>query len=600
MGVGFTDVADYSGPIRCRRDERPTPASGPKRGSNAVARRGATIIEALLYLSVAIGVIAFSGRLLQNEQTRQRNQIISSDVQMMVDTTQLYVAQSYDKILGELYAGKGPGAALVDEFGMDRLVDAGFVSDIFSSGTGGLRALYGQDYAVLHRAVLRSAPEVTVTKTPALEEDITELTDGIYAEDTADTVTNDELDLEVVLVSSLHSAGDVDPRPIEPQNGSRIIELTGRPAAGYVPPAAFRPVDEPATAHGAYGGWELSLEPYEGLPSAPGDEGGVIASIISLPVTGVVSVLVDARDRENLSRCSDLPPNTAAYSDCLAASSGNQLFSDLVFNAWDSDGDGFLDSLPSIKGLHQIVFGSAEDTNGDGTKDAFPVIDALHRINFGGAVPITGETTTSMAYSEVTNLFALSCHAADNTVSNPQANPAANSFEINCPTTRLTGTIVAESGTVSGLLEANELKVNGPMTIKGTAAFDNDVELNGKLTMSGFSTDLLDNVPIWSHQLSYTFARQVSSATVTKTIDTRDSTKVNAPLLGTCPGARSQKLEYALVGYKLAPAAEDDDSKAEIEQIYLTGSNEQSVSVTLGGKWSQEVTVDVLAQIFCR
>lgn len=578
--------------------------------ADRTARRGATIVEALLYLSVAIGVIAFSGRILQDEQTRQRDQIIASDVQMMVDTMQLYVAQSYDRILGDLFDATSTGEPMVGEFAMDRLVDAGFLSEMFSAGTGSLGAIYGHDYAVLHRAVLRSAPEETVIKTAEMESNLVQLTDGVFSEAEGGGVENDELDLEVVLVSRLQSADDANPRPIEPQNGSRIIELTGRAAAGYVPtPAIASPDDEPLTARGAFGGWALSLEPYVGLPSAPAAEGGVIASIISLPVTGVVSVLVDARDRENLSRCSDLPPNSTAYSDCLAASSGNQLFSDLVFNAWDSDGDGVLDRLPSIQGLHQIVFASAQDTDNDGAKDAFPEIDGLQRIDFAGAVPIIDDediTTPSVAYSEVTNLFAISCHAADNTTARPAAVGASNEIQINCPTTRLTGTVVAESATLNGLLETYELTVNGPMTIAGTAAFteaatfEKDVLLKSKLTIPGNSTDLLDNIPIWSRKLSFNFVAQTSNTSVISTIDTNDVGQVGAPVPGTCPETRTPRLEYALVGYKLEIANDVDSANTDIDQIYLSAIDEQLVSVTLGGKWANNLTVDVLTQIFCR
>lgn len=603
------DVVDQPKLAICQKVARATNLDRPWY-LDRTARRGATIVEALLYLSVAIGVIAFSGRILQDEQTRQRNQIIASDVQMMVDTMQLYVAQSYDTILGDLFDATSPGGSLVGEFAMDRLVSAGFLADMFSEGTGSLRAIYGHDYAVLHRAVLRSAPDDTVVKTAEIESNLAQLTDGVFTEAEGGDVTNDELDLEVVLVSRQQPAGDANPKPIEPQNGSRIIELTGRAAAGYVPTLAIGSSDdEQITARGAFGGWALSLEPYEGLPSAPDAEGGVIASIISLPVTGVVSVLVDARDRENLSRCSDLPPNSSAYSECLAASSGNQLFSDLVFNAWDSDGDGVLDRLPSIQGLHQIVFGSAADTDNDGAKDSFPGIDGLQRIDFAGAVPITDDedvTTGSFEYSEVTNLFAISCHAADNTDAKPAAVGASDQIQINCPTTRLTGTVVAESATLNGLLETNELIANGPTTISGTAAFkeaatfDQDVLLKGELTMPDNSTDLLDNVPIWSRKLSFTFVAQASNTSVVKTIDTSDIGQVSAPLPGTCPTTRSQRLEYTLVGYKLEIESEIDRANTDIDQIYLSGSDDRFVSVTLGGKWAKDVTVDVLAQIFCR
>ncbi|MCZ8133729.1 MAG: hypothetical protein O9248_01685, partial [Rhodobacteraceae bacterium] len=122
----YPDVVDQPKLAICQKVARASNLDRPWY-LDRTARRGATIVEALLYLSVAIGVIAFSGRILQDEQTRQRNQIIASDVQMMVDTMQLYVAQSYDTILGDLFDATSPGGSLVGEFAMDRLVSAGFL-----------------------------------------------------------------------------------------------------------------------------------------------------------------------------------------------------------------------------------------------------------------------------------------------------------------------------------------------------------------------------------------------------------------------------------------------------------------------------------------
>lgn len=611
---------------------RPDLAGYARSPSKGAARRGATIVEALLYLSVAAGVIAFTGQILQSEQSRQRDQIVALDVQMVVDATQLYVSQNYDTIVSDLLAGKAEGAPLVGQFGLERLVDAGFISSLFANGSGGLRGVYGQSYAVLQRATLRSDPTVTVNRSLALMGGLTGLTDGVFRE-TDGIVENDELDLEVVLVTTTVPQADApNPRPIPPSNGSRIIELAGRAAIGYVPPAVLAREGEGPLARGAFNGWELSMTPYDSLDFAPKLDGGVIASIIALPVTGIVSVLVDARDRENLSRCAEIPENTAPFADCIDASAGNKLFSDIVFNAWDSDGNGTLDILPDIAGLHQLAFGRPTDTNNDRTVDAFPSIAGVQNINFAGATPIDlDENGNPLAgsrkvLSEMTNLFALSCHAADGNAAAPTAMPAEGSFEVNCPTTRLKGTVTADSATIT-----QDLDVKGAATIGGTAAFAGDVTISGAatlasanigagglivggptelgdvtlntgLSMKGVETDLLDNVPVWSKRLSFFFSAEEDPTTRTIENDTSTSTSPGGGFSG-CPEQRpSQQLEYALIGYSMDEDQVSDDTinDTRIAQIAISEREERYVSVKLSGLWKEPITVSVSAQIFCR
>ena len=508
------------------------------------ARRGATIVEALLYLSVAAGVIAFSGQVVQGEQTRQRNQIVAADIKMVVDATQLYVAQNYDAIVADLFDDTSADTPMVAEFGLDRLVGAGFLPALFQSGTGGLGGIYGQDYTVLHRAVRRSAPTITLANTAALGADRVTLTDGGF-----EAGVNDELDLEVVLLS----VPGPDWRVIEPQNGNRIVELTGRPATGFVQPEYVRGDGTPPVARGAFDGWGLSLEPFVDLRPEI-FEGGLLASIISLPVTGVVSVLANARDIENLSRCADAPQNTAAYSECVAASTGNALYSDLVFNAWDSDGDGTLDRRPGISGLYQLEFGAPLDTDSDSIPDTFGTI---------------------------TNLFALSCHAADGGSGAPLSVGVAQEFEVNCPTTRLRGTVLAENATVTG-----DLAVSGRSTLA-------DVDLTGAMFLDGGTTDLLDNVPVWSGRLDYVFGAEPNYTTKTR--------QENLSSHMTCPGSRTAVIEHALMGYEMSgPIMPLNGDDTAIDQIAVSEDVTGNLKVTLSGKWPLPVTVEVLAQVFCR
>ena len=614
------------------------------------ARRGATIIEALLYLSVAAGVVAFSGQILQTEQNRQRNQIVASDVQSVVDATQLFVAQTYDGLVADLVAQTTTGSSMLAEFGLEKLVDAGFLPAIYVNGPGGLLGVYGQTYSILHRAVLRSDPSNTISKTNAIEARLPELTDGVFSEDGSGTVTNDELDLEVILVSAQRNSEGLQTRPIEPQNGTRIVELAGRPAIGFVPPRMFWDDSGAAVARGAFKGWELSLSAYNSLPSAPVQEGGVIAALISLPVTGVVSVLVDARDTENLSRCADIPPNTQAHGDCIASSSGNQLFTDLVFNAWDSDGDGALDKLPALTGLHKITLGDPVDADGDGTLESFPDIEGVQRIEFRGAVeteldsngnPITGSSTL---YSEVSNLFALSCHAADGSPTAPANTPQQDEFQINCPATKLSGTLVASSASIDTLTATTVLDVKGSLTIGGISTFNgdttfantsnvtfagntntegtatmahavvgedglsvsgsstfNDVTLNGNLFVGSVETDLLEKLPVWTEIISFPFSPLSDFATASVEIDIENASEVSNPFSGSCPSGRVKALEYVLMGYSfIDPPSSPEIENTKIAQIGIADSSDRLLIVRMSGKWADDITVRVLAQVYCR
>lgn len=538
----------------------------------AAARRGATIVEALLYLSVAAGVIVFTGRVLQGEQVRQRNQIVAADVQMVLDATQLYVAQYYDAIVADLFDDTELDADMLGEFGLAPMIEVGFLPALFTSGSGGLRGIYGQDYFVLHRAVLRSNPGVTVQRTVDTINDRAELTDGEYVatQNVAGDliVTNDEVDLEVLLVTLPTPGGAVDPPlPIEPQNGNRIVELTGRPATGFVQPPFLRGAGTDPVATGAYNGWNLNLSQFEALRPEI-DNGGILASIIALPITGVVSVLADARDRENLSRCADVAEFSAVHRECLAASAPNALYSNLVFNTWDSDGDGVIDGLPGLDGVYQISFGDPLDTDGAAGADTF---------------------------GEITNLFALSCHAADGGAGAADATPAVGELDVNCPTTRLRGTVVAPSATVQGLLDTQDLVVAGQTQLR-------DVTMSGGLFLEDAADpkDLLDQVPVWSRRVIFNnFSEQPSMGTQSRNqnITTLGSNPFHPDM---CPATRPPVLTHSLVGYEFSGSPTQSDLQTtDILSVNVTAVN-TTLTATITGRWPLPIRVIVMAEVYCR
>lgn len=387
---------------------------------HARRQRGITLIEGVLYLTLAGGLLAFTGQLLFDEARRREEIIAAADFKLVLEAAQRHVAAKSDSLRVELFnATTTSGQPLVAAFDLTRLRDSGHLAAAYLNAPGGMTArnTFGQDYALLVRGVDRadkSAPQATLRRT-----DVDRDGDGAIDATMVDKIasaTNPEFDLEALLITN---GGEAVPA----NRGNRVTVLTGLTSAGHV--------REAGTADGPFAAWQLDLAPYAGLPSAP--EQGRFAGLVSLSGFGPVDVPLAADAlNEFLSRCAGIADPTSAASalcESLAAQRAGRVFSDIVMTPYDGDDDGTIDTVP------RLVAGSINmalaDTTGDGRPDL-------------GALDTDGDGVDDLS-SEIVNLSEIACAGSTTGF------VAAGTLLVECATVSLAGALeVAGEATVAG------------------------------------------------------------------------------------------------------------------------------------------------------
>jgi len=417
------------------------------------ARRGVTLAEGILYLTVTFSVITFSAQTLVQERNRQEQNLVAGDLRQYLGSTQGYVAARYDRILGQLFNdAPANGGLLAGEITVQDVVDAGYLPTVYVNNQGALHKIYGQDFRILARAVLRGdANNPQATADLSNVQDASGNLDPVLTDRAFDLgAGNDEIDLEVLLVTA---GGEAVP----PQVGNQIVALTQMPSAGFIDaPQAGGPL----RAVGPYGAWQLDVSEFAqaGLLE---DAGGKFGALVALsnygPVTADPADMSEKNAAEvTLDRCAALPTGSAAYEDCL---SGNTLYDSIVFNAWDSDGANGVDQFPGIEGVGFIAMSDEGDAPAE--------ISGVRALAMAGDdAEISGVNRLEMKNeSRIDQLLGISCTAGGTQTL------MADNIIIECPATQLTGTLLA-----SGAAEfAAELTVGGAalfkdgLTVDGTA-----------------------------------------------------------------------------------------------------------------------------------
>lgn len=318
-----TTMYDRNFPLALLRSPR-APAS--------IRQRGSFLLEAVLATSVLMSFIGIAAVILQDEGEKQENALLAAEQKMVIEAAQDFVAERYDEIRTDrLFAGDGVSTVSIPE-----LVQEGYLPAILADGTT-MSKLFGQDYHLLMRAVDRA--DVGTPQATLLADDLDANSDGVIdAIFTDGNLDNREVEIEAVLVTrgteSIPSgrAGDVIAR----------MELLN---AGYVETAG--------SASGSYGNFSFNLTEFAPTGLAP--DAGSFASVVALSSYGALgsdgpgseaSAIVDP-----LRRCDGMDPSMAEYSECLA---NNEVYADIVFNAYDTDGDAVDDVFPALRNLSTV------------------------------------------------------------------------------------------------------------------------------------------------------------------------------------------------------------------------------------------------------
>ena len=398
-------------------------------------KRGTTLVEMVLYISLVSLVMTFSIGLLREEQVRRERAAFAAEFKQVTSASQAFVGANYDQLLNTLLTTTTTGAPMIAVLPIAQVVADGFLPQGFAGTTSPKSFVDTLNYSLVMRAVLRNDegdlalpiaerfPD-TVDKTAAIidpnppERFVGDLIDG-------DSENNDEIDLEVLLVTT-----GADPCVIVPAvQGPRIASQAETVAAGYITgPGGGLPVGCPAAvmndpawtgpfrATGPFGSWTLPLEPYEDLElnGDPVVQAGRLASLIALqkrPPLSEGAALAGTGD--SAFRCADVTPNTPQH---LACRQSTDMFSGIRFAAWDSDNDPKTppDMRPGLENVHSISL-------------AAPAV-------------------ASAAPAQMRNVLSLDCLAG------PAVNTTWNTNEVNvnCPTTKLQGLVVSEDAEVTG------------------------------------------------------------------------------------------------------------------------------------------------------
>ncbi len=372
----------------------------PRQGHNA-RRRGVTLVEGILYLTLAAGLLAFSVRLVREQTDAQQERIAGANLALVLTAAQRHVVVNYEDLVAELATAalasaspNAPGAALAQR-DLTMLTAGGFLPAAFLNAPNGqtARTPFDQDYAIVLRGVDRrdtTIPQATLTSTD-LDADGTAGLDAIWTDGNPD---NGEIDLEVLLVTTGGEAVDA-PR------GVRTVEFAETAAAGFV-----QEIEGTSAAYGPYGSWRLPLAPYAGTAAAAAD--GFFVSIVALSRSGVLGVASGTPDEQDyVVRCSgileSLGRESAAYQACLRAT---DIRSTIVFDTsgFDTDADGTADAFPGIQGVDTIAMAPARDTDGDNVPDAGGDISGLTRMTCADAaagIITTGTLVISCPRTEV-------------------------------------------------------------------------------------------------------------------------------------------------------------------------------------------------------
>lgn len=300
------------------------------------AERGATLFEAALAIAILGSLLVFINAMIMEETTRQRDQSLGRDLQLMTKFAQQYLKSEYSDLQNQLASLSTTDAIM--EISMQTLVDAGYLPASFVQNGEHLNSA-GQSFVILVRAVSRldsGNPQRTLT---VAEIDVnnddqvdTDLVDGESA--------NDELDIESLLVTA---SGN----PLLPQHGNPAVVATDLPTAGYVQTAGV--------ANGPFGNWSLDISPYAALDSYP--KAGRFVSLLALSGFGVLDFWhSEPNDGSHafpgnlFERCPGF--SGRALAECMT---NNDVYTDLRFRSIDTDDDGADDLFPKISGLLKIT-----------------------------------------------------------------------------------------------------------------------------------------------------------------------------------------------------------------------------------------------------
>jgi hypothetical protein len=545
-------------------------------------KRGTTLVEAVLYISIATAVMIFSIGLMREEQVRRERTAMAAELQQVTTAAQTYVSANYQNIRTQLFNDTAASADLIRVYNMAQPVAQGFLPAVFTQNGSTPKSFVGSlQFGLAVRAVLRSdagVPPPTQQRTNALIEpgstpprflDI--LTDNLFEDDPATPqVENDEIDLEALLITVSSDSCVIVPAA----QGPRIVSQSESTAVGYVTglgngqavPATCSPdvqsnlawtgIEPGATglmATGPYGSWRLLLAPYSGLTLTVAqfpDRGGQVFDGKTAVQAGRFASLLALQDRPPLSesakiaregdsalKCRGVPPNSAQELECRQ---GDQMYADLSFTSWDSDNDGFNDQNPGLLNVNTLRMADPSDSDGDGVNDVFPGLENVSSIEMAPPSDSdnNGVVDVFPGLEEVNSIeMAVKKDANGNpvattgpaqytnvlslscTTGNNAVTSQPGRFNVDCPTTQTQGLVVTGTATFEG-------GISGDVDVTGEVSAAS-AKIDSQLAVGEAPTG--NNLPTGEILLNGTNVADKLTARLSHTFSDDDSLEVTKP-----------------------------------------------------------------------
>jgi Tfp pilus assembly protein PilE len=482
--------------MRMTRTRDQSGAAGRRHRFTQRRKRGTTLIELVLYISIATVIMTFSIGLLREEQVRRERTALAAELQQVTTAAQTYVSANYETIRNELLRDTQAGSDLIRAYSMHDVVAQGYLPAVFAqTGTTPKSFVGSLQYGFVVRAVKRSESNYVAGAFPPTQTLTTDLikpntnpvefkqtlVDNKYVEDPktgAVKPDDDEIDLEALLVTI-----SSDPCRIVPAaQGPRIVSQSETNAAGYVTGLGtgqkipttcsaevksnlawkgIGPNETALMATGPYGGWRVPLEPYKDLvltaaefPGATGQvaavQAGRFVSLLALPNRPPLSESAKiAQQGDSAMRCAGVPTNTATELECQQS---DLMYAGLSFKAWDRNNDGTLDTFPGLLNANNL--------------DLVP--------------------PSAVGPAQITDLLSLSCRNGPTQAGpGPDVKTAPNRLTVDCPETQVEGLVVTSTAKVAQKLTVGEKDANtGKITTPG------EIILNGENLAEKFTTRL--------------------------------------------------------------------------------------------------------------
>lgn len=313
----------------------------------AVRKRGLSMAEVMLSLVVLSMIIVVMAVNAQRESQEQQDRMMAARTEMLANAAKSYVGEQYDFIREQMTETGGavdPSQQAVMVLTMDELAEAGYLSDALLSANGGND--FGHTYRLFIRGVLRGDsdwPQATLTKGEIASLNTNDLNGRPVLTNSVFTTTDDELDLESVLISE--GGQPVGEGVIALRRGSSVTAHSGNPTMGFI---QEDPSSGELVAYGNLGAFQMPLAPWTDIGSTA--QAGHFMTLVSLSDgTGNGAGTGSADIRGALRRCEDLV-DASERELCLA--DGNKMYSSIVFN---TVAGADYSEYPGIEGLKKIA-----------------------------------------------------------------------------------------------------------------------------------------------------------------------------------------------------------------------------------------------------